>query len=192
MTVAPSVDDDVHGQAPGPRYGEFASAKVPGRVYVAYRDAGVTNQLLDGNALYRDDLGRLTQSAHYEFKLVERRHWIYGRVPYTPNGRRTTVVLWYRRPRRYSRFNDSKEFPWQPTTSSTTTAPANTLVLFTQSGVLPALVVRVTAFNQQRGRSATGYVVGDIDTVFASPDVLADLERASLQSAVTIALASAF
>jgi hypothetical protein len=115
-----------------------------------YTEPGVTREISPPNAIYNVEYGKLINRPHYHFKVVERSHWIYQGVPYIPTD--LTLVLWWRRPHRYRRHNGGI-FPFNV---------GDQLILMTDGQKTPAFAVRVTAYDQKRGISATGHVVVEV------------------------------
>ena len=176
VRIAPGVDD-VHGRYPGLRRGDFVRA--PGTVYVAYVSDDVTWALFDDRALYRRDFGRLTSSAHYEFKLIVREHWLYDVVPVRLDDDQRTLVMWFSRPRGDAAAAD-KTLPWEPTlVDGSAGVPRHArLVLFDRDRHEPAAVLTVRATSQRRGTAASGYVVADLERVYEhNVHIINDLQR---------------
>ena len=162
-------EDDVHGSAPRPRYGEFP--REPGTTYVAYADDDEVRDvaLMQISAIYMPGYAQLFAGRPaFEFKFAGADHWIYNGVaaPIEPD---ETAVLWWRRPIRTLRQMDDYTFPRDLDTA---------IRLFSATTREYACTGFVRAFDQAGGRAATGYVVVDVTQIGWSPDIRADLEDA--------------
>jgi len=154
-------EQDVHGRRPGPRYGDFGRSSTV--EYVAYLDDDVTFALSSPQAIYNERYGEWRDRPHYEMRLVARRHWIYSAAPSLVN--RRSLVMWWRRPRRYRHVNGGI-FPF---------AVGQRLHLLTGAQRTPAFTVLVVGYDQQRGRAATGHMFVDFVTHYdATPGYVLD------------------
>jgi len=161
-------DVDVHGQHPRPRAHQFDSE--PGLEFAAYVDSDVEESLMHPNVMYTQEFGPLArESAAIRFKLVARPHWLYDTVA------ADEYLLWWHRPRKF--VHEVTIFPWYPSSSH------DEFILFDAAAMMPVVRVRLRAFDQERGRAATGWaVVRFTSPVTLVPGIAAELRRVDAPS----------
>lgn len=159
-------DLDVHGAHPRPRAHQFEGE--PGRALTAYANPDTEATLADPNALYTQEFGQLARdSAAVDFKLVDRAHWFYE----TLSNDGDEYLLWWRR-RNHAHRNRDSVFPWYPVSMR------DEFTLFDRNSMLPVVRAQLVAYDQDRGRAATGWAaVRFITPIERVPGIMAELAR---------------